>query len=133
MMNRRSFFTGGLSILALSRMAHALADSQFFHGEVPRGPFLPFWESLKSYRCPDWFQDAKFGIWEHWSPQCVSEQDLQIRQRHWAIVDLVGKGGHVRTVPVPAWVKQAIDRWRDLAKVAAGRVFRAEPPWDTVG
>ena len=73
-MNRRSFFTGGLSMLALSRMAHALADSQFFHGEVPRGPFLPFWESLKSYRCPDWFQDAKFGIWAHWSPQCVPEQ-----------------------------------------------------------
>jgi len=43
--------------------------------------------------------------------------DLQIRQGHWAIVDLVGKGSHVRTIPVPAWVKQAIDRWRDLAKV----------------
>jgi len=73
-MNRRSFFTGGLSMLALSRMAHALGDSQFFRGEVPHGPFLPFWESLKSYHCPDWFQDAKFGIWAHWSPQCVPEQ-----------------------------------------------------------
>jgi integrase len=52
-------------------------------------------------------------------------EDLQIRQGHWAIVDLVGKGGHVRTVPVPTWVKQAIDRWRDLAKVGAGRIFRA--------
>ena len=40
----------------------------------PRWPFLPFWESLKSYRCPDWFRDAKFGIWAHWSPQCVPEQ-----------------------------------------------------------
>jgi site-specific recombinase XerC len=33
--------------------------------------------------------------------------DLQIRQGHWAIIDLVGKGGHVRTVPMPAWVKAA--------------------------
>jgi len=55
----------------------------------------------------------------------LTVEDLQIRQGHWAIVDLVGKGGHVRTVPVPAWVKRAIDRWRDLAKVAAGRIFRA--------
>ena len=37
----------------------------------------------------------------------LTVEDLQIRQGHWAIVDLIGKGGHVRTVPVPAWVKQA--------------------------
>ena len=59
------------------------------------------------------------------SPSALTVEDLQIRQGHWAIVDLVGKGGHVRPVPVPAWVKQAIDRWRDLAKVGAGRIFRA--------
>src|SRR6202161_1496694 len=41
----------------------------------------------------------------------LTVDDLQIRQGHWAIVDLVGKGGHIRTVPVPAWVKAAIDRW----------------------
>jgi site-specific recombinase XerC len=60
-------------------------------------------------------------------------EDLQIRQGHWAIVDLVGKGGHVRTVPVPTWVKQAIDRWRDLAKVAAGGIFRAVSRHGTLG
>jgi alpha-L-fucosidase len=73
-MNRRSFLAGGLSAFALARMAHASANSQLFQGNVPQGPFLPFWESLKSYRCPDWFRDAKFGIWAHWSPQCVPEQ-----------------------------------------------------------
>jgi len=35
--------------------------------------FAPTWESLTTYRCPDWFRDAKFGIWAHWSPQCVPE------------------------------------------------------------
>jgi site-specific recombinase XerC len=40
----------------------------------------------------------------------LTVEDLQIRQGHWAIVDLVGKGGHVRTVPVPIWVKGAVDR-----------------------
>jgi hypothetical protein len=36
---------------------------------------------------------------------------LQQREEHWAIVDLVGKGGHIRTVPVPDWVKRTIDLW----------------------
>jgi site-specific recombinase XerD len=51
--------------------------------------------------------------------------DLQIRQGHWAIVDLVGKGGHIRTVPMPTWVKAAIDRWMSSSEVTTGRVFRA--------
>jgi integrase len=51
--------------------------------------------------------------------------DLQIRQGHWAIVDLVGKGGHIRTVPMPLWVKAAIDSWMSSAMVRVGRVFRA--------
>jgi site-specific recombinase XerC len=51
--------------------------------------------------------------------------DLQIRQGHWAIVDLVGKGGHVRTVPMPVWVKAAVDRWKCAANVSTGTIFRA--------
>ena len=73
-MNRRLFLTSGISMIALSRMAKGLEDSPFFKGTIPDGPFLPYWESLKAYRCPSWFQDAKFGIWAHWSPQCVPEQ-----------------------------------------------------------
>ena len=38
-------------------------------------------------------------------------EDLQQREEHWVIADLVGKGGHVRTVPVPFWVKAAVDAW----------------------
>ena len=73
-MNRRSFLLSGACALALTGVAKAFGDSPFFRGEAPDGPFLPFWESLKSYRCPEWFRDAKFGIWAHWSPQCVPEQ-----------------------------------------------------------
>ena len=40
---------------------------------VAAGKFEPTWESLKQYRCPDWFRDAKFGIWAHWGPQCQPE------------------------------------------------------------
>ena len=36
--------------------------------------FSPTWASLvEGYRTPDWFRDAKFGIWAHWSAQCVPE------------------------------------------------------------
>jgi len=42
-------------------------------GLAGQGPFQPTWESLGEYECPEWYQDAKFGIWNHWSPQCVPE------------------------------------------------------------
>ena len=51
--------------------------------------------------------------------------DIQRREDHWAIIDLVGKAGHVRTVPVPAWVKAAIDAWTQIARVVSGRLFRS--------
>ena len=38
------------------------------------GPFQPTWESLSDFKTPDWFRDAKFGIWAHWGPQCQPEQ-----------------------------------------------------------
>ena len=37
------------------------------------GPYQPTWDSLLQYEAPDWYRDAKFGIWAHWSPQCVPE------------------------------------------------------------
>jgi alpha-L-fucosidase len=37
------------------------------------GPFTPDWKSLLEYEAPEWYRDAKFGIWAHWSPQCVPE------------------------------------------------------------
>jgi site-specific recombinase XerC len=52
-------------------------------------------------------------------------EDIEVRQGHWAIVDLIGKGSRVRTVPMPMWVKEAIDRWTIAAKVDRGRIFRA--------
>jgi integrase len=60
---------------------------------------------------------------------------IQRREDHWAIVDLVGKGRHIRTVPVPDWVKTAIDSWCEAAGVSGGRVFRcvcrADKTWGT--
>src|ERR1700680_1760935 len=50
--------------------------------------------------------------------------EIQMRQGHWAVVDLIGKGGHIRTVPIPEWVKAALDQWVVAARVTEGRIFR---------
>ena len=40
---------------------------------VKTGSFGNDWESLSQWECPEWFKDAKFGIWAHWGPQCQAE------------------------------------------------------------
>lgn len=50
---------------------------------------------------------------------------IQQRDSRWVIVDLVGKGNHVRTVPIPSWAKQAIDEWTNAADIHDGLIFRA--------
>jgi site-specific recombinase XerD len=49
---------------------------------------------------------------------------IQQRDGRWCIVDLVGKHGRVRTAPMPAWVKVAIDAWTSASGVTTGHVFR---------
>jgi alpha-L-fucosidase len=41
---------------------------------IAEGPFEPAWSSLARYQeAPEWYRDAKFGIWAHWGPQCEPE------------------------------------------------------------
>jgi site-specific recombinase XerD len=54
----------------------------------------------------------------------LSFDHLQRREERWAIVDLVGKAGHVRTVPLPDWVKQFLDEWFTAAQITTGKLFR---------
>jgi integrase len=49
---------------------------------------------------------------------------IQQRDNRWCIVDLVGKHGRVRAIPMPTWVKVAIEAWTDAAGVADGHVLR---------
>jgi len=54
----------------------------------------------------------------------LTMRHLQQRDNRWCIVDLVGKHGRVRTIPMPAWVKNAIDSWTSVAGVMDGHLFR---------
>jgi len=49
---------------------------------------------------------------------------IQQRDNRWCIVDLVGKHGRVRTIPVPTWVKVAVDAWTAAAELTEGHVLR---------
>ena len=49
---------------------------------------------------------------------------LQSREGHWVIVNLVGKGGRLRTVPMPSWCKELVDTWLRHSGVSDGKVFR---------
>lgn len=64
-----------LWILALSPMAMFAQDYQVPVSEAQEpmmtGKYDATWESLSQYEVPEWFRDAKFGIWAHWGPQCV--------------------------------------------------------------
>jgi site-specific recombinase XerD len=55
----------------------------------------------------------------------LTMESVQQREEHRVIADLVGKGGHVRTVPIPTWVKCAMDAWTAAAGISEGRMFRA--------
>jgi len=50
---------------------------------------------------------------------------VQKRDGRWVIVDMVGKGGRVRSVPMPSFAKTALDGWLSAAGVTSGRVFRS--------
>ncbi len=55
----------------------------------------------------------------------LSFEHIQQRDGRWLIVDLTGKGNRVRSVPIPSWVKLAIDEWTAAADITGGLIFRA--------
>src|ERR1035438_4929754 len=51
--------------------------------QIAPGPFEATRQSLMEYEVPDWYRDAKFGIWAHWGPQSAPEMgDWYARQMY---------------------------------------------------
>ena len=55
---------------------------------VEQGTYSSNWQSLSAWECPQWFRDAKFGIWAHWDPQCEAEDG------DWYARSMYGKDSH---------------------------------------
>ena len=91
----------------------ALALSKFTRGQAAGANFLPTRESLQGYQIPEWFRDAKFGIWSHWGPQSAVEQG------DWYARNMYMQGSdqyryHVETYGHPSKVgyKDLVDNWK---------------------
>ena len=74
-MNRRHFLASALASVSAAELRGVPA-------RATAAPFRATWESLSQYQVPDWFRDAKFGIWAHWSAQCVPEAGRLVRARN---------------------------------------------------
>src|SRR5438270_14015410 len=78
-MNRRRALATMSAGLFAANLRRGIAAPQFVSplGDkvepMAKGKFEPTWESLQQYQTPDWYRDAKFGIWAHWGPQCQPE------------------------------------------------------------
>jgi integrase len=65
---------------------------------------------------------ADFAAASYW--RYASSRSSNVEE-HWVVADLIGKGGHVRTVPIPTWVNTAVDAWTASVAITSGPVFRA--------
>lgn len=63
----------------------------------------------------------------------LSIEDLQMRENRWVIADLRGKGGRIRTVAVPVWVKNGIEAWTAAARIEKGPLLRSLTKGGKVG
>jgi len=59
---------------------------------------------------------------------------VHLREEHWVVADLLGKAGHIRTVPIPAWVKDATDAWKEAKRHHGGRALSIDQQgWPGLG
>lgn len=80
---------------------------------VQSGTFKPTWQSLSQYKVPEWFRNAKFGIWAHWGPQCQPEMGdwygrFMYQEGSWQYKEHIRKYGH----PSKFGFKDVINEWK---------------------
>jgi alpha-L-fucosidase len=93
--------------------AYAQTSSESVEEPMETGIYEANWESLSQYEVPEWFRDAKFGIWAHWGPQCEPESgDWYARHMyfpgHWQYNAHVNKYGN----PAEFGFKDVINIWK---------------------
>lgn len=116
-MKRRTLIKSLAATLPSLWLSRTLANDIFeelYSGEaIATGPFNPTWESLQNYKTPEWFRDAKFGMWAHWGPQCQPEAgDWYARNMYeegsWQYKVHLEKYGH----PSKFGFKDVINEWK---------------------
>jgi len=72
------------------------------------GPFAGTMDSLTNYTCPEWFRDAKFGIWAHWGPQAVPEEG------DWYARQMYQQGSKDYEDHLKRWGHPSTNGWKDI-------------------
>ncbi|MEX6686826.1 alpha-L-fucosidase [Danxiaibacter flavus] len=74
-MNRRKLIKNAVALMPALWLKNQNLNAGFLSSShaYTEGPFKPDWASLEQYQTPDWFRNAKFGIWAHWGAQCQPE------------------------------------------------------------
>ena len=116
-MKRRTLIKGVAATLPSLWLSRALGnnffDEQYLSEPIAKGPFKPTWESLQNYQTPEWYRNAKFGMWAHWGPQCQPESgDWYARGMYqegsWQYKIHLQKYGH----PSKFGFKDVINEWK---------------------
>jgi alpha-L-fucosidase len=103
-----------LMTLALScSLATALAQANALKlPPIAEGPFQPDWNSLTNYQAaPEWYRDAKFGIWAHWGPQCQPEHG------DWYARGMYEEGGWQYKLHVKEYGHPSTNGFKDVIRV----------------
>jgi len=116
-MERRTLIKGMAGILPSLWLSKAVKagffNNHYLSAATAQGPFKPTWESLENYKTPEWYQNAKFGMWAHWGPQCQPESgDWYARGMYqegsWQYKIHLQKYGH----PSKFGFKDVINEWK---------------------
>jgi len=75
---------------------------------ITPGPFVGTMDSLTNYSCPEWFRDAKFGIWAHWGPQAVPEEG------DWYARKMYQQGTPDYEDHLKRWGHPSTNGWKDI-------------------
>ena len=105
------------------------------------GKFEPTWASLAQYQTPEWFRDAKFGIWAHWGPQCQPEFGdwyarllyMQHRMLPWQADGETPYQNHIRRYGHPSKTGfiDIIGQWSDAAE-SDGHIAWVRAIWSSL-
>ena len=121
------------SIVARGQDARVEKAVEQVHAVAKQGPFQPNWDSLKAYQVPEWYQDAKFGIFIHWGVYSVPAFDNEWYPRNMYLVDNPVYQHHVETygpqskfgykdfIPMFKAENFDADRWADLFRRAGAK------------
>jgi alpha-L-fucosidase len=127
-------FLASLVVAAIAVNIKAAQSDTNLNLPVSSGPFTGTMDSLTNYSCPDWFRNAKFGIWAHWGPQSVPmEGDWYARKMYQQgsadYKDHLARWGHPSTNGwkdiIPLWKAEKWDPEKliELYKKAGAKYF----------